>query len=155
MSAGPVIAAEAVSRWIREAAPLFAAHWAEVRSAADRARMPLAVDHVRYAALETAGLLAAWTARTADGALVGYNVFILMAHPHYAGILFAQNDVIYVAPEHRGGGAGLGLIRAARRGLKARGVDRWSYHVKLGHDFGPVLDLMGMAPVETVWEGAL
>lgn len=150
---GVAIAFEPVSHWIREARPLFEAHWREVGN--DRHRVPLHVDYARYAQMERDGGLAAWTARDDEGVLVGYNVFFVHRHPHYASTVYAQNDVIYLDPDRRLGSAGVRLIKTALDGLKLMGVQKVLFHVKLGHDFGPVLERLGLRPVETIHEGVL
>lgn len=150
---GVTIAFEPVSQWIREARPLFEAHWHEI--GLDRHRVPLHIDYARYALMERDGGLAAWTARDDDGRLVGYNVFFLHRHLHYASTLYAQNDVIYLDPDRRMGMAGVRLIKTALDGLKLMGVQKVLFHVKTGHDFGAVLERLGLGAVETIYEGVL
>lgn len=70
---------------------------------------------------EALGRLMLFTMRV-DGKLVGYQVFALhLHHPRYRNAKsLALQDVLYVAPEHRGPGV-LGFIRFADGELKREG----------------------------------
>lgn len=105
---------------------LVRAHWREV--ALDQDEVPLAVNWDQYRQMEANGFL--FTLTLNDGPMLcGYNIFFVMPHMHYSGTLHAMNDIVYVAPEHRGA-SGIRLILEAERRLKARGVIKAIYHSK-------------------------
>lgn len=54
-----------------------------------------------YRALEEQGSLKVYLAES-GGVIVGYQIFHVGAHPHYAGVTIASTDGIYVSPAHRG-----------------------------------------------------
>lgn len=62
-------------------------------------------DMKAYRALEAAGKLRVFFWYGGGGEPLGYQVFILAPHPHYAGLLVAHADAVYVRPESRGVGA--------------------------------------------------
>lgn len=130
-----------------EMSALILDHWEEVGQ--DRTRMRLDPDWEAGLALEQAGQLAVFAARI-DGRLVGYSVFVVRRHFHYRTVRIAVNDLIYIAPAHRGRLA-MRLIRGAEPELVARGVAKIFYGVKAWLDFGPLLKRLGYAPMETVW----
>ena len=138
---------EGPGRSIEEALPLFKRHYEEIAKYKD---IPLEVDLETYARIEAAGGLRCYSARDA-GRLVGYVIFFVKNHPHYASTLFASQDVLYLDPDYRKGMTGLRLIRFADRQLEAEGVQVVTQHVKTYADFGPLLERLGYEKVETVY----
>lgn len=129
-------------------APLWREHWAEIASHAD---IPLAPDHVAYERIEDSGALRVWVVRSGE-ALVGYAIWFVRPHLHYAGTLYALQDVLYVAPEHRARGLGPRLIRHCDQALAAEGVVVAMHHVKLAHPaLGRLLERAGYQAVETTY----
>ena len=107
---------------------LFREHYEEV--ARHKRIMQLSPDWDRYETIEANGslfALAAWV----GGTLVGYSATFIGAHLHYSGLIFAQNDVLFVAPDYRGG-AGKMLIRATEDEARARGAQMLTWHAKQG-----------------------
>lgn len=144
---------EPFSRWCREAVPLFEEHWLEVGT--DRDKIKLNVDFEKFFALERLRVLASFSARL-DEALIGYAVFICSPHLHYKDHVVAFADIIFVSAEYRKTtGAGLGLIRFAERTLRSQGVSKVVYHMKLDHDFMPVLHKCGYEDRERMAEKLL
>ncbi len=144
---------EPFSKWCREAVPLFEDHWREV--GVDRDKIMLSIDFERLFLLERSRALSGFTARV-DTRLIGYALFLCSRHLHYKEALYAYADVIYVAPEHRKStGAGLGLIRFAERTLRGQGVAKIVYHIKLDHDFMPVMQKLGYEERERMVEKLL
>lgn len=144
---------EPFSRWCREAVPLFEDHWREV--GVDRDKIVLSIDFERLFLLERSRALSGFTARL-DGKLAGYALFLCCPHLHYKEAVFAYADVIYVAPEYRRTtGAGLGLIRFAERTLRGQGVAKIVYHIKLDHDFMPIMKKLGYEDRERMVEKLL
>lgn len=128
-----------------ELEPLLWAHYDEVALYKDS--VPLDVDWERYAALDQLGMLKVFTVRSGE-TLVGYAVFFVGPHMHYRRTSYANNDVLFVHPRYRG--AGIRLIRFAERALKEMGVERILFHVKVDHDFRPILHRMGYADEDVI-----
>jgi hypothetical protein len=114
----------------------------------------LQVDWARYCELDAAGKLATFVARR-DGALVGYAVFIVQTHIHYADALVAANSAVYMVPEARAGRVVLKLLRYSEIGLKAQGVRKVYYHVKREKDFGRLLEHLGYRDLERMYARCL
>jgi GNAT superfamily N-acetyltransferase len=130
-----------------EIMPLLRAHWEEIAHYKD---IELAPNIEAYAKLEAAGVLHCYTARVA-GALVGYFVATVVPSLHYRFSLQAHQDVLFVLPEHRRSRVGVGLIRFAEAQMRAAGVQVVQHHMKVAHDFGPLLARMGYEWIEKIY----
>lgn len=122
-----------------EIQPLLARHALEVAHFKD---IPLNPDENLYYAMEEKGLARVYTARL-DGttqALVGYSVFFVRRSMHYDSVQ-AQNDIIFIQPEHRGFGAR--FITWCDEQLRAEGVQAVRHHVKAAHNWGRVIERQG------------
>lgn len=144
----PLYQLERVAEIRGEVEPLLELHWREVAHHQDKIK--LAVDWDAYAAMEAAGALHLATARL-DGKLIGYCIHFLRPHPHYRNDLHAFCDIYFVAPEHRRGGAALGLFRWVEKSLRAAGVKKATFIVKTAHDHGSIFVRMGYADTEHVY----
>jgi GNAT superfamily N-acetyltransferase len=107
-------------------------------------------DAPLYEHLEAAGQLQILVAREA-GRMVGYMLFIVRPHPHYADVLCGFEDAYFLAPAHRKGWTGIRLIRESMRYLKARGVQRVFIHTKLSKDVGRALKFLGLAHTDEIY----
>jgi L-amino acid N-acyltransferase YncA len=80
-----------------------------------------------------------------NGRLIGYNSFFLGHHSRHRGVIFAQNDVLYLEPEQRRGIIGARFLNESARLLKEAGAVRIRYdsmsNVKLGANGGTLGDL--------------
>lgn len=140
--------------WLRfEAEHLFEAHY---REASADLSVPLAVNWDVFARVEEAGLEACVVARR-DGYPIGYAVYILSPHLHYATTI-ADADVFFVDPRFRSGWIGVRLFRVAERLLREKGVDEIYNRVKLhvkpgrgGRDLGALFRWLGYRPVEVMY----
>lgn len=94
-----------------------------------------------YQALERAGMLLLFTARTEAWALAGYAVFSVGPHTHY-GTNVATQDALYMVPGHRGAG-GLAFMRWQERVLREAGVSAILRAVTPRHDHGRLLERLG------------
>lgn len=122
------------------AGPLFADHYDEV--ALHKQVMRLKPDWLRYKALEQHDsllILTAWV----DGMLAGYAVSFVLTHLHYSELLYAANDVLFVAKEHRQSQVGLRLIRETERVAQGRGCRLVTWHAKEGTALEGILPRMG------------
>lgn len=115
---------------IEEAQPLLERNWEEIANYKDF--VPLSPNHARFAALAAGGKLVVITARD-DGALVGYASFRFDFGDHYSTVIFAQNGIIWVAPEYRGKRVGLKLIKRGEEEMLARGACILQFHSKIQH----------------------
>ena len=99
-------------------------------------------DH--YRAQNQAGTYRVIAARR-NGRLIGYNAFFIGHHTRHRGVIFAQNDVIYLEPEQRRGMIGVRFINESERLLKAAGAVKVRYdsmrQVRLGPKGGTLGDL--------------
>ena len=136
---------ETVARVRADIEPLLAMHYAEI----GQRDLDMQADWDGYLKAEAEGKLFILTARV-NGTLVGYNVMLLINHPHYKGAKVAQNDVIYVTPDYRRGRVGLGLVKYFEAAMRECGFDKIYYHAKPCNDFGKLLERLGYAAVETI-----
>ena len=130
-----------------EAAPLLDMHYQELTMHKDS----ISLDPIweRYAALEKSGLLEIFTARD-EGKLIGYSAFFVQSHIHYAETLVAANDVLFLHKDYRKGTSGIKLIKFSESQLKARRVNKITWHVKFSRDFRPILHRLGYVDEEIV-----
>ena len=136
---------ETVRGVLEEIKPLLERHWEEIATYKD---MPLDPDYPAYLVAEDRDRVRVFTARV-DGVLVGYGVFFV-GNLHYKSSRIATQDILFVAPEYRGKMVGFRLIRFCDEQLRGEGIQVIYQHVKLAHDFGPMLGRIGYQPVETI-----
>lgn len=82
------------------------------------------------------------------GRIVGYCVAIFSVDLHY-GVRFATNDTLFVLPEARKKGYGIGLMKAAESITKKMGGRFFRWTAKKGSRFDRFLLLKGYEAVET------
>lgn len=124
-------------------------HWHEVAHFPD---IPLDPDWEAYEGVEAVGRLRIFTVRI-EGELVGYVAYFINRNPHYKSSLQAVQDVLFLAPEHRGSRIGYQLILFADTHLEAEGVQAVYQHSKAKKelDLGPLLRSQGYELVDTLW----
>lgn len=130
-----------------EVMPLLEAHWREITHYPDIA---LDVDTVLYERLDEMGMLRCYTARVAEK-LVGYVAFMVKPNIHYRASLQALQDVLYLDPAYRRSRIGVHLIAYADQALRDEGVQVVYQHVKVAHNFGPLLERLGYEHVEHIY----
>jgi GNAT superfamily N-acetyltransferase len=113
----------------RDAPALIQAHWEEVALSKDI--MVLDPDWDRYRHLERQRALLCLGAFAQDG-LVGYSIGAVMPHLHYRNLIYYQNDVLYLDPEHRRHRLGARLIRETEEHAEGRGAKFHCWHAKKG-----------------------
>ncbi len=138
--------------------PLFASHWQELAPNRNKVRFSPRWDV--YEGLEKTGVLLLVTLRQ-DGVLVGYFVGFVQPALHCRECIECVLDMLWTHPDVRGGSGlltpGLTLLRAVRRELKARSVDRWHVGSLWAKDASRLFRALGMTPLETYyseWIGA-
>jgi len=108
--------------------PLLAAHREELTVYPEI--MQLSPDVETYLRLEDAGKLLSLGVFDHDE-LIGYSVNVVTRNLHY-DLRVCQNDVLYLAPEHRLGPLGLRLIRDTERHAREDGAKLMLWHAKQG-----------------------
>jgi hypothetical protein len=131
-----------------EIKPLLDEHYKEI--ALHKDEIKLNPDWRGYARLADSGALRVYTARD-EGKLVGYFVVIISRSLHYMDHLFANNDIIFIKKGHRKGTAGIKLIKYAVDSLKDEGIKLVNINTKMHQSFGPVLERLEFAHVESVY----
>ncbi len=136
------------SECIEHAAPLLLEHWEEV--AKNKQVMVLNPDVERYRLMESAGMVMSLGAFI-DGEMVGYSVSFIGTHLHYAGLIYANNDVIYVRKDCRNGKAGVQLIKETERMAKERGAKLMLWHAKESTAFDSLLPRLGYGVQDVIY----
>lgn len=104
-------------------------HWQEV--AKHKSLMVLKPDVQRYTAMEQMSMLIGLGAFL-NGEMIGYSVTFIMPHMHYADLIVASNDVLFVRQQYRATRVGLKLISETERIAKERGARMMMWHAKPG-----------------------
>lgn len=124
----------------------------------------LAPNYAQYQGLEDAGKLAIFTVRYGDR-LIGYSIFFIDHHIHYAGQVFANNDIIFLHRDFRNPdgwtrlawgyvrrllhipkaeqGLGSQLISFSEDQLRIIGVTKVIWHIKFRLNWFPILKRRG------------
>jgi GNAT superfamily N-acetyltransferase len=138
-----------------EAEPLTRPHWDEI--AKNKGLLKLNPDLEKYERLDAGNHLLLVTAR-ADGKLVGYCLWIIIAHPHYKHVHAAEEDLHFLLPEYRSGGRygegrgyGFELLRAARDAAIARGARLLAMREKVCHEHPALMEALGFVPTDIVY----
>jgi GNAT superfamily N-acetyltransferase len=142
----PVFAREPLTdALLDELRPLLEKHWEEIAVHKD---IPLDPDYDRYFRMANAGALHPFVVRV-NGRIVGYAPFIVTPHLHYRTSKWAQNDIIWIAPEHRRAGLGMALVSFVIAYLKRQDVQVISIDAKAAHpELSALLDGMKFSRVE-------
>lgn len=134
---------------IEEIKPLLERHWHEI--ALNKDKIPFDPDYDKYEVLEEEGILDIFTARDDEDTLCGYCITFTIPHLHYKTTIASNVDILFVTPEHRGKMTGVRLIAFTEQQLKEQGTDLLMHHVKLAHDFSPILLRQGYAEQERIF----
>lgn len=103
---------------------------------------PLAPDYEAYGRLSVNGMLRCITVR-ADGALIGYAIFVVQPHLHYRTCRTAFEDIYFLKKEYRQGRIGIRLFQYAEQALRRIGVDRIIMHTKIHLDNSKLFEYLG------------
>lgn len=122
-----------------EALPMFHEHFEETAVYQD---VPLDVDVESYVELEGSGMCRTFTARTEDGKLAGYAIFLISGSMHRRTMRQALQDSLFVSKEHRGLWI-VGFLKWIDSRLKDLGVDVVIHNVTLLRDYSPILERCG------------
>ena len=133
---------------IEEIKPILEDHYQEI--ALHKDKIELNPNYFMYKELEDKGFVDIFTARDKNK-LVGYCIVFTMPHIHYSTTLMSNVDIFYIAPEYRGKMAGIRLIKYVEKELKEKGVEMLFHHVKVAHDFSPMLERLGYEKTEYIY----
>lgn len=136
-----------VSESIGQVHALLVEHWHEV--AKNKQLMVLKPNLPAYERLEAAGMLISLGAFV-GAEMVGYSVSTVQPHLHYADLVYAQNDVLFVREQHRGR-LGLKLIRETERAAKDRGARMMMWHAKPGTTLDLLLPRLGYGIQDVIY----
>ena len=116
-----------VDEMLAEAQILFDEHYEEI--ARNKQVMVLKPDEETYRKSEEMGTIFILSARQND-VLIGYSVNFVSNHLHYADLKFAQNDLLFISKEHRGGRVGLRLLKDTENHARSLGCKLMLWHCK-------------------------
>jgi hypothetical protein len=133
---------ESLDQVIGEVNPLLELHYQEL--CMNKEVVKLDPIWPQYRAVEQAGKLAIYTVRD-EGDLVGYAAFFVTPHMHYAGLMLATNDVLFLRADYRLGTTGTRFVKHCASQLKTRGAHKIAFHIKLSLDWSPILTRIGYA----------
>lgn len=135
--------AERFETIIGELEPLHAAHWLETEK--HRHGLELRPDYRTLFARERAGGMLQFTARDASG--IAGHVRMYLGRSTHTSTLFAEEDTLYVRPEHRGGFLVIALMRYAERALRQAGAREIRADSKLLNHADVLMKRLGYKPV--------
>jgi hypothetical protein len=139
---------ESPDPFAKEAVALFKKHYQEIAIRKDVIK--LKPDFKRYDSLYKKGSLEIHTIRD-DGNLIGYSLWFITNHIHYADSVTANSDVLYISPEYRKGMTGMKFIKWTTEEIKKRKPQRIMFHVKPFLDYSPILKRIGASFFETTY----
>ena len=125
-----------VDEMLAEASILFEEHYTEI--ARNKHLMVLKPDEETYRKSEEMGSIFILSARQ-DNVLIGYSVNFVTNHLHYADLKLAQNDLLFIKKEHRGGKIGLKLIRETESHATSLGCKLMLWHAKENTSLAAIL----------------
>jgi hypothetical protein len=106
------------------------------------------VERAAYEAQERAGILAVFSMRDENGSLHGYQVFMVMLHPHFR-CMYACQDTIYILPKDRGFWSGKFLLWVERE-LEKLGAQQIIRYVAQAADCSEAMKRLGYEPGDKI-----
>lgn len=122
---------------IQEMRPLWDAHHSEI----PQLDMKIDPDLTAYSTMQKVGALRIYTARVGP-MLVGYQIFLVLKHPHRKYSVEANQDMMWLDPEVRMGMAGTKFIRWGDEQLQKEGIAVIHRQISHQKDFGRLLERM-------------
>lgn len=135
-------------RLIEELKPLLLEHWEEIAMYKDK--IAFKPDYESYIAMEKVGAVQAVTVRD-DYKLIGYYISFIYIHPHYKDNKMAQNDVLFIHPDYRGGTAAYRMFKFAEKELIKIGCSVNTIHMKTQFPFENLCQKIGMNKQEIIY----
>jgi len=131
-----------------EAIELFKKHYKEIAERKDVIK--LKPNLKQYNLLYERGKLEIHTIRD-DGKLIGYSLWFITNHIHYADSVTANSDVLYISPDYRKGMTGVKFIKWTTEEIKKCNPQRIMFHVKPSLDYSPILERIGANFFEKIY----
>jgi len=129
-----------------ELKPLLEQHYEEIAHYKDIELNPAWDEYLR---IDQFGLLRVYTVRNDDNTLIGYSIYFVKHNLHYSKSLQAVQDILFIEKKHRGRGAR--FLMWCDNELKKEGVEVVYHHVKIKHNFGPLLERLGYTLVDLIY----
>lgn len=120
----------------------------------DKDNFPFNPDWELYQKLEDAGIFLIFTVRS-DEQIVGYFSVIVGPSLHSKGNLVISNDVIYLHPDYRKGGIGIGLFKFVEKCLKEDGHNHLHILASEKYNIDKLLTRLGYKKIESKYEKRL
>jgi len=133
---------------VKEIKVLLDLHWEEVAMYKDK--IEFNPDFDAYFKMDEAGRLQIVTVRD-NSLIIGYYISFIIVHPHYKDDKFAQNDILFIHPEYRGGTVAYRMFKYAEEQLKNIGCSVVLIHMKTQHPFERLCVALGMDKHEIVY----
>jgi hypothetical protein len=85
--------------------------------------------------------------------LIGYSIFTVHKGVHYSTSLEADEDLLFVLPEHRKGPLRSAVDAVRGRSVSADGVQLLKRRTKVAErlNFGALLERMGYEPIDVIY----
>ncbi len=78
-----------------------------------------------------------------DDKIIGYSINLISNHLHYADLLYANNDVLFLHKDYRNSKIGKELITKSEEEAKRRGAKLYLLHSKPNTALGSILPNLG------------
>ncbi len=132
-----------------ELQPLLMDHYQEVAWRQDKIK--LEPDEQKYQTIQDQDILKIFSIRDDQNKLIGYSVYFVIPSIHYSSTLFATNDVVFLAKEHRTTGLGREFLLFCEEELKNIGVQVISLHIKEKLNWSRLAANLHYEFVESTW----
>jgi len=86
-----------------------------------------------------------------ENEIIGYIVFFISNHLHYADCLIAQEDIYFLKKEYRAGRVGLKMFKFAEEYLRSINVDMVKYSTKVHADKSSLFEYLEYQNTEKVF----
>ena len=124
-------------QFIKDSEQLLRDHYVEL--SVDKDAHPLDPDWGTYEKLYDAGALDIIAAYDGEK-MVGYSLSIFIPRNLHYPFAYVQNDVLFVARDHRQGGTAGRLMRMTKNWAKVKGAAQVLWHAKEGSELHRMLD---------------
>lgn len=131
---------------------LFKEHYDEI--ALNKRVMKLLPNWEKYYALEQAGMMLCFGAFIGEEC-VGYSINFFANHMHYREMFYMQNDLLFVAEEHRKTRLGLDLIRETEKQASVRGAEMMLWHAKENTSLSNLMPRLGYQVQDIIYSRVL
>lgn len=131
---------------------LFKEHYEE--TALNKSVMKLLPNWEKYFALEQAGMILCLGAFLGDEC-IGYSINFFTNHMHYKEMFYLQNDLLFVAEEHRKTRVGLDLIRETEKQAFTRGAEMMLWHAKENTSLSLLMPRLGYKVQDIIFSKVL